>query len=247
MNTHLACCISPHEYSFSGEHEIGVNEGFEQVIGIDKILVHPDYDRPILAFDIALLKLDRAMAYKDNVGPICLPSSKFSDGTLCYVTGWGAFARNSPMASTLQQVSIPLYPHDKCRKEYESINPVQDNMICAGFLHQHVGTCRGDSGGPLTCEDRGRWFLVGLTSWGRNGCADSGSPGVYADVFYFKRWIEETMKRFWEVNRERDAAGQRQIRRHVGDLYGNGFPSSISEYSFCPRSKIAIFNNYTFF
>ena len=134
------------------------------------------------------------MSYDDHVGPVCLPKSNFSDNTMCYVTGWGRFTSAGPTSDKLQEASLPLYPHDKCVEEYKYVNPVTEHMLCAGYTHQNVGTCKGDSGGPLTCEDRGRWYLVGITSWGRNGCADSGSPGVYTDILFFNGWIEEVMR-----------------------------------------------------
>ena len=55
-------------------------------------------------------------------------------------------------------------------------------------------SCQGDSGGPLVCDikapgdDKGSAVLVGVTSWG-GVCGASGSPGVYANVHYFRDWI----------------------------------------------------------
>ena len=48
---------------------------------------------------------------------------------------------------------------------------------------------QGDSGGPLIrLNSDGLYELVGLTSWGI-GCA-SDTPGVYADVYFYRNWIE---------------------------------------------------------
>lgn len=41
----------------------------------------------------------------------------------------------------------------------------------------------------LSCKDRGRYVLVGATSWGV-GCAQADQPGVYTDIKDFRTWID---------------------------------------------------------
>ena len=58
------------------------------------------------------------------------------------------------------------------------------SLFCANKEGSNVGTCPGDSGGPIQCIVDGEWTIVGVVSWGR-GCAKKGMPGIYtrlADV-----------------------------------------------------------------
>ena len=52
-------------------------------------------------------------------------------------------------------------------------------MICADG---NINTCKGDSGGPLIANINGKFTLVGVTSWGRIGCGDPDTYGVYVDI-----------------------------------------------------------------
>lgn len=52
---------------------------------------------------------------------------------------------------------------------------------------------QGDSGGPLVCQGEGRWYLMGITSWGA-GCGEKSKPGVYTKVRSVLPWIYSTMQ-----------------------------------------------------
>lgn len=64
-------------------------------------------------------------------------------------------------------------------------------MLCAGYRQQRGG-CEGDSGGPLACEEYGRWVLRGAVSWGRSDCSTEYYT-VFARVSTFVPWIEDIM------------------------------------------------------
>jgi hypothetical protein len=62
---------------------------------------------------------------------------------------------------------------------------ITTNMICAAASGRD--SCTGDSGGPLFLESP--LTLIGVVSFGE-GCAQPGSPGVYANVPALLPWIQ---------------------------------------------------------
>ena len=50
------------------------------------------------ANDIALLKLSTPLVFNDYVRPVCLPQTEsdvFGDALACYISGWGAFGKQT--------------------------------------------------------------------------------------------------------------------------------------------------------
>lgn len=69
---------------------------------------------------------------------------------------------------------------------FASINPISENMFCAGDLEGLGDSCNGDSGGPLVDMNN---VLYGLVSWGLD-CAMNGFTGVYTNVPALRGWID---------------------------------------------------------
>ena len=156
--------------------------------------MHPSYDHRIFDYDIALLRLSTPLpGYNETMSPICLPtaSSNFPPGTNCSVTGWGRTHQSGWTSNKLRVARVPIIEHARCKQQYlESTgDTVTDRMICAGYEQGKIDSCKGDSGGPFVCLERGRYVLVGATSWGV-GCAQAGRPGVYTDIKDFLPWIQ---------------------------------------------------------
>ena len=162
--------------------------GSEQDINVLEIIVHQEYGRPFFfSNDIALLKLAKAVNLSNKVGAACLPDVNLSlVGKTCWITGWGTLSSGGIQPNTLMQAQVPVVSKQVCLLAYP--NQLDDTMLCAGTRFGGVDACQGDSGGPLVCEFSGRWFLEGVTSWGR-GCATPNFYGVYADVRVFLPWI----------------------------------------------------------
>merc|ERR1712020_334686 len=172
-----------------------------------RILKHPQFSPGRLSNDIALLYTDRDINLNTpNVNTACLPSCdnmfgyQFANGTgvRCWVAGWGKDEIDGRFQFKQKKVSLPLVEDSRCNSNLKvALNnqrqgtgnrfQLHSSEVCAGG---EIGkdACTGDGGSPLVCQsDTGRWTVVGLVTWGV-GCG-SDTPGVYANVGYFRNWI----------------------------------------------------------
>ncbi|XP_073796774.1 transmembrane protease serine 7 isoform X2 [Danio rerio] len=125
------------------------------------------------------------------IQPVCLPapSQTFTEGHRCWVTGWGYRSEQDKVLPTvLQKAEVNVLSQSECKRSY---GPVSPRMLCAGVPSGEQDACRGDSGGPLSCQAQtgSRWFLTGIVSWG-SGCGRPYLPGVYTRVAKFIDWIQ---------------------------------------------------------
>ena len=80
-----------------GQHDRSdANEEGKQTITIAEKYIHPSYDNPPKANDIALLKLKEPITMGPTISPPCLPDqndfgdeSSFPAGMTCLLSGWG--------------------------------------------------------------------------------------------------------------------------------------------------------------
>ncbi|CAD6244873.1 GSCOCT00013512001.2-RA-CDS [Cotesia congregata] len=183
---------------------INLSNDSGEIISIVKIIVHPEFKRPRLYHDIALLKLERGVEFKNNVKPGCLYRKFETAPDVVWATGWGS-RRNGRFAfviiNELMIVKLQTIDNIKCTMAYGKTiavpNGVSPSMICAGdtLNHWKSDTCKGDSGGPIQVyrnfDDSSLLFdIVGITSFGRS-CATENIPGVYIRVSHYIDWIEE--------------------------------------------------------
>ncbi len=189
-----------------GGHDLRRDQ--ENVIAVTEVLVHERYDPDGINNDIALLRLERA---PQGVTPIAIAPDQLLDaairvGAPGYMLGRGQQepvapgdpAPATPVEYALFEVAVPLVSNEVCARAMEQIlgthepSPVTDAMVCAGRPEGNVGTCFGDSGGPMIIFDGSTPYLGGITSWGI-GCAQPGLYDVMTRVPYFKADIDKTI------------------------------------------------------
>ncbi|XP_030378261.1 trypsin eta [Scaptodrosophila lebanonensis] len=118
-----------------------------------------------------------------SVAPIEMSVEPTPVGATCQVAGWGR-TEESMLSNVLMIANVSIIRRQTCRAIYGT--GLLPGMLCAGRLQGGTDSCQGDSGGPLVHEGR----IVGVVSWGY-GCAEPGLPGVYVDIQYYHKWIEE--------------------------------------------------------
>lgn len=152
---------------------------------VSQMYVHESYMQLQNYNDLAVLKLEQTYDLDGlSTSSLKLRSTPVASGTLCTVTGWGSTKEKGSSSNSLQYVNVPILDERICSEGLW--RQLFQGEICAGYTYGGKDACQGDSGGPLVCEG----YLTGVVSWGE-GCARVNRPGVYANVTWFKAWIEE--------------------------------------------------------
>ncbi|OWF42408.1 fibrinolytic enzyme, isozyme C-like [Mizuhopecten yessoensis] len=151
-----------------------------QIIAIHK---HESYSGSSSGFpnDIAVLETASSLTNDANAEKADLPDANNNySGEDCQITGWGRTSSTSSLPATLQVANTKVMTQSSCKQSWG--NSINNGHVCV--YTGSNGACNGDSGGPLTCNS----VLVGVTSWGRNGCSVS-YPSVYTRISHYLTWI----------------------------------------------------------
>ena len=170
---------------------------------VQEIIIHPDFFQGNLNNDIAIIRFDSPIDLSSpHIAPACLPEA-FDNfvGQRCWVTGWGknSFGHQGEYQSVLKEVDLPVMSNGECEHALRSTRLGAYYQLFSGFMcaggERGKDACEGDGGSPLVCEVGGGWKVAGLVSWGI-GCGTPGVPGVYANVAYYRQWIDSVVSRY---------------------------------------------------
>ncbi|XP_070765324.1 granzyme B(G,H)-like [Enoplosus armatus] len=152
-----------------------------QKICVEQTFPHDDYSATDFKNDIMLLKLSSKAKLSKNVRPVALAGP--DDASLpksCIVSGWGATDRNIDLLSNvLMEANVTLVDSVLCPNQ---------NLYCS---EGETGPGKGDSGGPLICEDEKAYGVVSAgfipSSGGKLMCC-------YTKIPDYRSWIDSIMK-----------------------------------------------------
>ncbi len=179
------------EYNLVDEADTG------KKVDVAQIYIHPDYNQDNSDNDIALVQL----AAPVTNAPISIISHErlaaLADGTALTVMGWGVTSIDSDaIPDKLQEANVNLSNNNICNatmvEEFDEVDPITDNMLCAAVDDSGKDACYGDSGGPLVYKLDGQFYQVGVVSFGAE-CAEPGRYGVYTKVDNYMDWINEAI------------------------------------------------------
>jgi len=168
-------------------NEIGVAVGVHDFrYNISKIMraeskeEDAEYAPPNKNNDIAILYLPRNLTFSKRVQMVCLPPTSLSFvGYPATVSGWGLRngSDNTSAPLKLHAVELTVVSNSQCNQAWGG--GIKPEMLCATAAGK--GSCKGDSGGPLTTTINGLEYQIGVVSFGKTGC-NTTAPSVFARV-----------------------------------------------------------------
>lgn len=158
-------------------------------------IVHHQYDRYTVAFDIGLIKLPRDLKMNANIQPAKLPKRNDKNtylGRSAIASGWGLTAKQEP-SDRLQFITLKIISNEQCEQDWNDKLKGEKKLMLNSFLcvdSTRGLPCRGDSGGPLVLADNSR-IIVGIVSHGFDDSCRIKVPDIFTRVTSFVDWIEK--------------------------------------------------------
>jgi secreted trypsin-like serine protease len=158
--------------------------------------MHERYNQDPQTFsnDIAILTLSTPIgANGGSIQYATLPADNGNQyvGATCIISGWGRTSSSNTLPNNLQKANIQIISEAECNQRMAPVSGanVGGGQICLYDAGQAIGSCNGDSGGPLNCDR----VVAGVTSWGISGsgaCMQS-YPSVYSRTSFYLQWIRD--------------------------------------------------------
>ncbi|GGX98832.1 trypsin-like serine protease [Streptomyces minutiscleroticus] len=184
---------------------------------------HTRYNGETYQHDIAVLTLDRPLDQPWLRLAAAGDTPSYTPGRTGTVYGWGltSGAEDADLSATLRKASLPLVDDATCDSAAKSVFGqdyfVEGSMVCAGTpaTGADEGTttpCNGDSGGPLVVGNK----VVGIVSWGVEGCTAQGAYPVFTKVSSYT-WAAQP--RIDDADRSFDGRADLLARTPSGGLF----------------------------
>lgn len=118
---------------------------------------HPNYNKPRMANDIAIVQINGTFTFNDKVQPIKLSSPRIKHDTHASTVGWGRFG-DIPDAHLLRVINLKTIATVECQEKLRAIAH-ESNMCALAVGNEKV--CQENAGGPLVLNNE----LIGITNW----------------------------------------------------------------------------------
>jgi len=156
--------------------------------------MHEQYNQPGVTFsnDIAIITFAGGIgANGGSIQYAKLPDNNDNQyaGAICTISGWGRTDTSNLLPNVLQKADIQVIDQARCNQLLSPVSGASTGpgQICLYDEANRVGSCNGDSGGPLNCGGA----VAGVTSWGMssNGACLQNYPSVYSRTSFYREWI----------------------------------------------------------
>lgn len=177
--------VIPNFYTFNDSPS---NLSLFQLSAIRK---HPNFSNNSPYNDIAVLTLlgNANNANGAQVIPVYAGNMSLT-GFSSTIIGLGQTSADSEATLTLRRANVPIIDNNFCETSQTGlIGPIRASQLCAGYATGGVGTCFGDSGGPIYTTVNNKRVQAGITSYGIP-CAQANAYDLYTRVSSFYQFIK---------------------------------------------------------
>ncbi len=176
-----------------GVGSVDLNSPRMRGIPASQIFVNSDYRPPGSSHDIGFLLLSKPVTEAGVRLGRAAESRLWQAGAMGLILGWGEITPTGSQTSRMYGAEIPIAPDAACGVFGPQF--VAGTMLCVGSPTGGVGTCYGDSGGPLYVDDDyGLPVQAGVTSYGGEICGQAGVPDVFTRVGAYSQGIVDFLR-----------------------------------------------------
>lgn len=168
---------------FTGSERLMMGGQFRRV---QTVHVHEQYAQN--RFDLALVELNKPVAFSETVQAVPVAESAFNGaaaGESVTVTGWGRTAEDENTTYKLKFAQVNALSGEQCAQELGEA--YYEGALCFHGEENKGAVCFGDFGGPAVYENT----LVGVASYSAGEACGSEQPDVFVDVGVFHDWVQE--------------------------------------------------------
>jgi hypothetical protein len=165
----------------------------KQVSLVSRVIVYPYYERsgPLEGWgDAALLVLAAPISSPPVPLATNADAELWQPGGAAVIAGWGrTYYEQGTLTELLQWAVTGVQGPEWCKNNAPGLHPV--GQLCAINPPEYeVGTCEGDSGGPLLALRPGthEFVEIGITSGGYGHCSTT-APDVFTRASLVSQWV----------------------------------------------------------
>ncbi|KAK4873692.1 hypothetical protein RN001_013052 [Aquatica leii] len=179
-----AYCVTPGDVNYRVVAGILNKDRYDvdvQVAPIEKIVIHPEYQRGISHSDLAVINLQTTLMFTKAVQPIPISSDEDTWGA-SMLSSWKVQTQllKSFSFSHLYYMIIFVSTDYECEMILGNTYDFSEKVLCTEKTSDHL-FCPGESGSPLVSNG----YLIGLTSWGFIPCGVT----IHTKISYFLDFI----------------------------------------------------------